>query len=222
MSFTLGGEGSILPPRKKREAAGVHSNPDAAAVNARAAQLTEAAKVVREIDSGMNPRIIGAAQEQAPTVLPPDVSAEARAVARGFATTEAEQVRKAVAQSAGVVIPLRNINRIPKIDLAQKVTTGELFNQNDVTLISADKSTPVDGQVPVSGPGMSPKMLTNGTLGMLGADPEPAASGGGVNMWLALGGVALAFIIGKSMASSGEPHLVRLDGDEDEDEGDEE
>jgi hypothetical protein len=219
MSFTLGGEGSILPPRKKREAAGVHSTVDASIVNARAAQLTEASKVVRDIDAGMNPKIIGAAVERAPTVLPPDISPEARRIARAPAVGEKEQVRKAIAESAGVVIPLRNINRIPKIDLAQKVTTGELFQQNDVTLISADQSTPVDGRVPVAGPAMNPRMLTNGTLAGLGADP--AASGGGMNMWLAIGGIALAFIIGKSMSGAGgEPQLVRLDGDEDE--GDEE
>lgn len=162
------------------------------AVNAEAARRGEALRVVRDIDAGMTPKIIGAPPESTPTILPPDTSREARRIIESNPTTRDGQIQKAVAQTTGVVIPFRNIRNAPKIDLTQAVNTGDVF-QSEQILRSAG--------------------------GLSGAKLAAADTGETKIPWLAIIGVAaVAYFIGKS-SNSNAPLLADIgEGDEDDEE----
>jgi hypothetical protein len=190
MSFSLGGDGTILPPRKSgpQSLGSVESQ----VVNSMASKATSAQEVIRQIDGGMNPKIIAPPPEATPTVLPPDTSRAARRIAEAPAVTRDEKIRKAVAESKGVVIPLRNIRDTPKIDLTQSVTTGEIFQGDQVVLRSAG--------------------------GISGAPKLAAAPEASKFPWLAVIGVAaVAYLIGKSGKSNdGEPLVADVEEEDEE------
>jgi hypothetical protein len=180
MSFSIGGDGPILPPRKAAEV-----------VNSMAAQATSAQEVIRQIDGGMNPKIVAPPPESTPTVLPPDTSRAARRVAEAPANTRDEQIRKAVAESKGVVIPFRNIRDTPKIDLTQAVNTGELFQGDNITVLRS--------------------------AGGLSAAPKPlaAAPQAGKFPWLVVIGVGLVgYFMGKAGHNDGEPLVADVEESE--------
>lgn len=178
MAFSLGGDGPILPPRK-----------GAQVVNSIAAQATSAQEVIRQIDGGMNPKIVAPPPEATPTILPSDTPREARRIAEAPAVTRDEKIRKAVAESKGVVIPLRNIRDTPKIDLTQAVRTGEVFDGDLVTLRSAG--------------------------GISGAPKLAAAPEAPKFPWLVVLGVGLVgYFMGKAGHNDGEPLVADVEEDE--------
>jgi hypothetical protein len=188
MSFSLGGDGTILPPRKSgpQSLGSVESQ----AVNAAAARATSAQEVIRQIDGGMNPKIIAPPPESTPTVLPSDTPRAARRVAEAPAVTRDEKIRKAVAESKGVVIPFRNIRDTPKIDLTQAVNTGEIFQGDNITVLRS-----------AGGLSAAPK---------LAAAPEA-----GKFPWLVLIGVGLVgYFMGKAGHNDGEPLVADVEESE--------
>jgi hypothetical protein len=112
MPFTLGGDGTILPPRKKQEnrlgAPLVRSGIDRPGMSRADSSQSSSSTVQQSAPAFVQPDLKVRAPAE-PTQLPQGTPANVFPIARRRAKTLPQAVQSAIAQSGGAVVPIANI-----------------------------------------------------------------------------------------------------------------